>query len=282
MASCKSRSRTLITVRRMLLAAADGIAAIAQGDLEAPFLDLPKTERWDALQCFTHLQHVMGDRVRADSVVRVSLEDVNSPSPWDDSTTFEAQRILSIGIINSASSLSASSSAAARVTMSPPASPRPASATTNEDDATLRDEIYVQLLCQLTDNPSAISVYRGWQLLQVLLATFPPSPLLEPTLRAFLVTKKRAAPQSRLGIIARYAIMQLDQRIIKGPKGKTPSLFEVRAASEGAFQPSVFGETLHRIMSLQSEAYPDAKIPIILSFLADVSGLVVERVCPSC
>lgn len=218
----------------------------------------------------------MGDRVRADSVVRVSLEDVNSPSPWDDSTTFEAQRILSIGI-NSASALSANT-ATARSTMSPPASPRLATTTTttNEDDATLRDEIYVQLLCQLTDNPSAISVYRGWQLLQVLLATFPPSPLLEPTLRAFLVEKKRAAPQSRLGIIARYALMQLDQRIVKGPKGKTPSLFEVRAASEGAFQPSVFGETLRRIMSLQSEAYPDAKIPIILSFLADVSETFSE------
>ena len=40
---------------------------------------------------------------------------------------------------------------------------------------------------------------------------------------------------------------------------------------DAAFQPTVFGETLERVMSLQRDAYPDAKVPVILSFLADVS-----------
>lgn len=146
----------------------------------------------------------------------------------------------------------------------------------------LRDEIYVQLLCQLTENPSSISVYRGWQFLQVLLVVFPPSPELEPSLRRFLHARKDSSAgaadadqggpnRGRLAIIAKFALMKLDRIIVKGPRGKTPSHFEILAASEGAFQPSVFGESLQRIMSLQSEAYPDAKIPIILPFLADVS-----------
>ena len=201
----------------------------------------------------------MGDRVRSDSTIRISLEDADAPSPWDQSTVMEAHRILSLGI---------------------------------EAGPLLRDEIFIHLLCQLTENPSSISVYRGWQFMQVLLATFPPSPELEPTLRRFLRARKDSlnlpastdaenmgANRSRLAIIAKFALMKLDQIIVKGPRGKVPSHFEIQAASEAAFQPSVFGESLQRIMSLQIEAYPDAKIPIILPFLADVSLVLNPSLC---
>ena len=210
---------------------------MSQGDLNAPILCLDKQLHWDAQQCFTHLQYVMGDRLRSDASIRISLEDVNTPSAWDQSTTEEARKLLGVGIAN----------------------------------PDLRDEILVQLICQLTDNPSAISIYRGWQFMQIALITFPPSPSLEPTLRGFLRERKGNTPHTRLAIIARYALMKLDAIIVKGPRGKIPTLFEIAAASEGAFQPSVFGESLQRIMSLQSEAYSQAKIPIILSFLSDVS-----------
>ena len=179
----------------------------------------------------------MGDRLRPETTSQKPFDPASSPSAWDHSTTEEARNLLGLGLA------------------------RPE----------LQDEIFVQLICQLSENPSAISLYRGWQFMQVLLITFPPSPSLEPALRRFLVEKKASAPKTRLGIIARYALMKLDAIIVKGPKGKVPTLFEIAAASEGAFQPSVFGETLQRVMSLQSEAYPDAKIPIILPFLTDVS-----------
>jgi len=193
-----------------------------------------------------HLQYIMGDRIKTSSVSpspESSAADSSIPSAWDSNTTEEARKLLTFGI------------------------------STPE----LRDEIYVHLLCQLTDNPSAISIYRGWQFLQVLFITFPPSPSLEPTLRQFLTDRKGISRQTRLGIIARYALSKLDAIIVKGPRGKVPSLFEIKAASEAAFQPSVFGESLQRIMSLQSEAYPDSKIPIILSFLTDVSHLSIPR-----
>lgn len=216
-----------------------------QGDLDAPILQLNKQLRWDALQCFTHLQRVMGDRPLKDSDIRISMEDANAPSAWDCATTEEARKLLVFGV----------------------------------NVPELRDEIYVQLLCQLSDNPSAISIYRGYQLLQVLLLVFPPSPSLAPTLRQFLVARRGSVPRSRLGIIARYALVKLDDIVAKGPRGAVPTLFEVQAASEGAFQPSVFGETLQRVMALQVEAYPDAKIPIVLSFLADVGLPLKYMVC---
>lgn len=199
----------------------------------------------------------------------------------------------------------------------------------------LRDEIYVQLVCQLCGNPCKNSAYRGWQLIQVLLVTFPPTHTLAPVLRQFLmdqknppkpaVTKSQLVPviahpahlydsnqqtsederncmgnhaenndhadwsqrqydhqralfTARVGIIARYALSKLDTIVSRGPRGKIPNDFEISAYSEAAFQPTVFGETLQRIMSLQSEAYPDAKVPIILSFLADVGVLINSNI----
>lgn len=180
----------------------------------------------------------MGDKRARNAEVRISLEEIQTPSAWDESTLEEARKLLTLGI----------------------------------NTPELRDEIYVQLVCQLTDNPSAISIYRGYQMLQVLLITFPPSGDLEPALRQFLLARKGLnSAESRLSIMARYALMKLETIVAKGPRGKIPTAFEIQSASEGAFQPSVFGETLQRIISLQSEAYPDAKIPIVLPFLAEVN-----------
>ncbi|KAJ8609686.1 hypothetical protein CTAYLR_009387 [Chrysophaeum taylorii] len=44
----------------------------------------------------------------------------------------------------------------------------------------LRNELYCQIVKQTTENPSIESTKRGWQLLAVCLATFPPSPSLAP------------------------------------------------------------------------------------------------------
>jgi len=49
----------------------------------------------------------------------------------------------------------------------------------------LRDEVYCQILKQLTDNPSPESTAKGWALLGACLATFPPSDALAPAVRTF-------------------------------------------------------------------------------------------------
>ena len=38
---------------------------------------------------------------------------------------------------------------------------------------------------------------------------------------------------------------------------------------DAAFYPSVYGESLKRIMELQNRSYPNSKVPVILPFLAD-------------
>ena len=40
-------------------------------------------------------------------------------------------------------------------------------------------------------------------------------------------------------------------------------------AQDAAFYPSVYGESLDRIMEIQARSYPNSKVPVILPFLAD-------------
>jgi len=50
----------------------------------------------------------------------------------------------------------------------------------------LRDEVYVQVLKQLIDNPSSLSLQRGWELLQVLCQETPPKSELAAFVHAFV------------------------------------------------------------------------------------------------
>ncbi|KAJ1304578.1 hypothetical protein OPQ81_005720 [Rhizoctonia solani] len=104
----------------------------------------------------------------------------------------------------------------------------------------LRDEIYCQVVKQLTDNPSPESTFRGWQLLCVLLVTFPPSKNFEGYLRSFMLTKVKQT-EGRIDVMAKTL----------------------------RFNPSTFGESLSAIMRLQERTYANSKVPIILPFLAD-------------
>jgi hypothetical protein len=57
---------------------------------------------------------------------------------------------------------------------------------------TLRDEIYFQVLKQLKGNPSAISLQLGWELLNHLCCTTPPSPALAEFIRVFTKEQQEA------------------------------------------------------------------------------------------
>jgi Rho GTPase-activating protein 39 len=116
----------------------------------------------------------------------------------------------------------------------------------------LRDEIYCQVMKQLTGNPSTYvfcgvpvhnipknaniseSVFKGWQLLCVLLATFPPSKNFEPSLRSF-INLATHQPEGRVDIIAKYCLRRLAYISNKGPRGKPPTVAEIEAASVSNF-----------------------------------------------
>ncbi|KAH9027308.1 hypothetical protein EDB85DRAFT_2148575 [Lactarius pseudohatsudake] len=132
----------------------------------------------------------------------------------------------------------------------------------------LRDEVYCQVMKQLTNNPNADSTFRGWQLLCVLLVTFPPSKNFEPYLHAFL-SQHTGMTQGRVDVLAKHCLKRLAAIAKKGPRGKPPTLAEIETASDAAFNPSTFGEPLDAVFRLQERTYPTQRVPIVLPFLAD-------------
>jgi len=77
----------------------------------------------------------------------------------------------------------------------------------------LRDEVFCQLMKQLTDNPNPESEIRGWNLMAMCLATFPPSRKLEDYLEMFLRVKGRDK-----------CVLKLHQTRLAGPLREAPFL----------------------------------------------------------
>ncbi|XP_028930002.1 unconventional myosin-VIIb [Ornithorhynchus anatinus] len=86
----------------------------------------------------------------------------------------------------------------------------------------LKDEIYCQILKQLTENSNSYSVERGWQLLWLCTGLFPPSKSLLKPVQKFIDTrrKKLLAPECGRRI----------QKVMRvGPRKWPPHLMEVEA-----------------------------------------------------
>ncbi|WVQ95503.1 hypothetical protein IAU59_002600 [Kwoniella sp. CBS 9459] len=132
----------------------------------------------------------------------------------------------------------------------------------------MRDEVYCQLVKQLTRNPNHDAVVLGFQLFCVLTNAFGPSKNFEPFVRNFLGSHKDEAADG-IGVMAKYCMAKLETLAAKGARGKALTIGEIEHASDAAFYPSVYGESLDRIMELQKRAYPTLKVPVILPFLAD-------------
>ncbi|EAU91559.2 hypothetical protein CC1G_02048 [Coprinopsis cinerea okayama7 len=212
--------------------------------LASPLLLLNRTLHKDAVKIFKGIQFIMGDRERErPSGLRLQPDTPNPGSINASSTSLvnpsapvlEQQRwILGEGLLH----------------------------------GELRDEIYCQLMKQLTGNPSTESIFKGWQFLCVLLLTFPPSKNFETYLESF-ITKHTTYQEGRIDVIAKYCLRRLSSISMKGPRGKPPSIQEIETAADAAFNPSTFGESLDAIIRLQERNYPHQKVPIILPFLAD-------------
>ncbi|KAH7102162.1 hypothetical protein BKA62DRAFT_118752 [Auriculariales sp. MPI-PUGE-AT-0066] len=132
----------------------------------------------------------------------------------------------------------------------------------------LRDEAYCQVVKQLLGNGNPQSVFQGWQLICVLLVTFPPSKDFESYLQSFLV-RHTSQSEGRIDVMAKYCLKRLHIISRKGPRGRALTIPEIESASDAAFNPSTFGEPLDAIMRLQSRTYPNERVPIVLPFLAD-------------
>ncbi|KAJ9088740.1 hypothetical protein DSO57_1020145 [Entomophthora muscae] len=132
----------------------------------------------------------------------------------------------------------------------------------------IRDEIYVQVVKQLTDNPSPASIKLGWQILASIVICFPPSKNFQNYFKNFIRLSQRNG-DSDVCVIATYCQSKLMRICKSGPRGKVPSLPDLEQAMEAPFNPSVFGENLTVIMERQSSSDPNLKLPKVLPFLTD-------------
>ncbi|KAI6182634.1 Rho GTPase-activating protein 39 [Aphelenchoides bicaudatus] len=125
----------------------------------------------------------------------------------------------------------------------------------------LTDEIFVQIIKQLTDNPLPPSVRKGWELLSILLFFFVP---VSKEIHSDVLRFVEACSDPLLDCLemstSRYAKhclkrLQLPINCFK------PSLLAVQEARYQIFYPSMFGTSLEELMELQAERYPSLKIP---------------------
>ncbi|KAF8574247.1 hypothetical protein K439DRAFT_1372903 [Ramaria rubella] len=205
--------------------------------LTSPLLVMNKSLHRDAVKVFKVIQRIMGDRDRDKNSVRHtdSASSLHAAAATSTNALLEEERwLLGEGVTH----------------------------------GEMRDEIYCQVIKQLSGNSNTESKFRGWQLLCVLVVTFPPSKNFEPYVRSFMQQCTTQA-EGRIDVMAKFCLHRLTAIAKKGPRGKAPTIAEIENASDAAFNPSTFGESLDAIYRLQERTYASLKVPVILPFLAD-------------
>nr|CAD7594996.1 unnamed protein product [Timema genevievae] len=144
----------------------------------------------------------------------------------------------------------------------------------------LRDELYIQICRQTTENPRRESLRRGWELLAICLAFFSPSPKFQPYLDSYM-NRHRDPGFDFLEVgkwpihvqISHYATVSCKRLDRIGHTGKKssrkPSVEEIDQARLQIFRPSMFGNTLQEVMVLQKERFPHRKLPWIQCTLSE-------------
>uniref|UniRef100_H2ZL65 Rho-GAP domain-containing protein n=1 Tax=Ciona savignyi TaxID=51511 RepID=H2ZL65_CIOSA len=137
----------------------------------------------------------------------------------------------------------------------------------------LRDEIYIQLCRQTTGNPKPESMERGFELLAMCLAFFPPSTKFYSYLEGYICTHldSQEITGVNVAVYAEVSFKRLEKIIQTGAKRgqKKPTLDEVGQSQRSIFNPSMFGNTLDEVMELQMEKFPNYRLPWIQTTLSE-------------
>jgi hypothetical protein len=134
----------------------------------------------------------------------------------------------------------------------------------------LRDEIYVQLCKQTNDNPNPQSLAKGWELFVMCAYSFPPTKDFEDWLRQYIEANQKQQ-QGATPLFASYTLRLLNRtvRLFATVRSRVPSEKELQVQREAPFNPSPFGASLAECMELQAKRDADAKLPLLLTMLAD-------------
>ncbi|EFX67738.1 hypothetical protein DAPPUDRAFT_301804 [Daphnia pulex] len=137
----------------------------------------------------------------------------------------------------------------------------------------LRDELYLHVCRQTTENPRKESLRRGWELMAVCLYFFPPSPKLEPYLDGYINRHRDPGLNFTEVQVSHYATISCRRLMRIGAAGRRherkPTLEEIEQARLQIFRPSMFGNTLEEIMMVQRDRFPHRKLPWIQTTLSE-------------
>ncbi|KFV68425.1 Rho GTPase-activating protein 39, partial [Dryobates pubescens] len=165
----------------------------------------------------------------------------------------------------------------------------------------LRDELYIQLIRQTTDNSCYRSLAWGWELMAISLAFFSPSPKFQSYLEGYiyrhldsdeniaqrikelvdLKTKKNSKSRKKrkqntedeglpISTYAQYCYRKLQKVAVTGGKKglRKPTVEEITHARNAIVTPSLFGSSLEEIMLRQQDMYPGNKLPWVQTQLS--------------
>ncbi|KAM5134993.1 rho GTPase-activating protein 39-like isoform 2-T2 [Mantella aurantiaca] len=178
----------------------------------------------------------------------------------------------------------------------------------------LRDELYMQLVRQTTNNMSYKSLSLGWELIAISLGFFSPSPKFQSYLEGYIYRhledasdqnilqriqeaeelkyKKNSKSRKKrkqnveeeeglpISTYAKYCYRKLQKVAITGGKKglRKPTLEEIEQARVAILTPSLFGSSLEEIMERQKSVYPERRLPWVQTQLSlQVLALGGER-----
>ncbi|XP_042215315.1 rho GTPase-activating protein 39-like isoform X11 [Homarus americanus] len=147
----------------------------------------------------------------------------------------------------------------------------------------LRDELFVQICRQTTENHKRDSLRRGWELLAICLAFFPPSDKFGPYLAGYIARHCDPAYCSMFPDVSKWpihiqvahyagvCIKRLERTTVnaKRQRLRKPTLEEIDLARLHIFRASMFGGTIEEVMALQRDRYPHRRLPWVQTTLSE-------------
>ncbi|KAJ3444964.1 rho gtpase activation protein [Anaeramoeba flamelloides] len=130
----------------------------------------------------------------------------------------------------------------------------------------LRDEIYVQICKQTTNNPNPNSNLKAWGAMCLAAQTFPPSKMLAGYL-AILYNYYLENSKDHLIQFAQYCKEKVSLTSEKRSGFMLPSDRMITRIFAVPHDPTVFSVTLEHCMEVQKRLYPNEIIPHVLTFL---------------